>query len=100
MPDFLKNLEKTCEQIHSIEEGLRQIEYWIIEGENFLKTEPDQYNYEQITRIIEKKKVTWSISCHNSYILKFRIYLYTTIYRILYKRRESNKPMMMLSHKS
>lgn len=57
MPDFLKNLEKTCEQIHSIEEGLRQIEYWIIEGENFLKTEPDQYNYEQITRIIEKKKV-------------------------------------------
>ena len=56
MPDFLKNLEKTCEQIHSIEEGLRQIEYWIIEGENFLKTEPDQYNYEQITRIIEKKK--------------------------------------------
>jgi hypothetical protein len=57
MPDFLKNLEKTCEQINSIEEGLRQIEYWIIEGENFLKTEPDQYNYEQITRIIEKKKV-------------------------------------------
>ena len=32
MPDFLKNLEKTCEQINSIEEGLRQIEYCIIEG--------------------------------------------------------------------
>ncbi len=57
MPDFLKNLEKTCEQMRSIEEGLHQTEYWIIEGENLLKTEPDQYNYEQITRIIEKQKV-------------------------------------------
>jgi len=57
MPNFLKNLTNTCEQIHSIEEGLHQIEYWIIEGENFLKSEPDQLNYDQIVRLLEKQKV-------------------------------------------
>lgn len=57
MPDFLKNLTKTCTQISSIEEGLHQIEYWIIEGENFLKSEPDQLNYEQIIKHIENQKV-------------------------------------------
>ncbi len=58
MPDFLKNLTKTCTQIASIEEGLHQIEYWIIEGENYLKSEPDQLNFEQIIRHI-KKIATW-----------------------------------------
>lgn len=57
MPDFLKSLTKTCTQIASIEEGLHQIEYWIIEGENYLKSEPDQLNYEQILKHIEKQKV-------------------------------------------
>jgi hypothetical protein len=60
MPDFLKNLTKTCTQIASIEEGLHQIEYWIIEGENYLKSEPDQLNFEQIIRHIEHQKVSKS----------------------------------------
>jgi hypothetical protein len=57
MPEFLKNLTKTCTQIASIEEGLQQIEYWIIEGENLLKSDPDQLNFDQIIKHIEKQKV-------------------------------------------
>lgn len=57
MPDFLRNLTKTCTQISSIEEGLQQIEYWVIEGENLLKSDPDQLNFDQIIKHIEKQKV-------------------------------------------
>ena len=57
MPDFLVNLTKTCTQISSIEEGLQQIEFWVIEGENLLKSDPDQLNFDQIIKHIEKQKV-------------------------------------------
>lgn len=66
LPDFLKNLTKTCTQIASIEEGLHQIEYWIIEGENCLKSEPDQLNYEQIVKQIENQKVQIEILRKNN----------------------------------
>ena len=56
MPEFLRNLTKTCTQISSIEEGLQIIEYWVIEGENLLKSDPDQLNFEQIIKHLEKQK--------------------------------------------
>ena len=57
MPEFLRNLTKTCTQIASIEEGLQIIEYWVIEGENLLKSDPDQLNFEQIIKHLDKQKV-------------------------------------------
>ena len=55
MPEFLRNLTKTCAQISSIEDGLQQIEYWIIDGENLVKSDPDQLNFDQIIKHIEKQ---------------------------------------------
>ncbi len=56
MPEFLRNLTKNCTQISSIEEGLQQIEYWCIEGESFLKSEPDQLSFDQILKQLDKQK--------------------------------------------
>jgi len=56
MPEFLRNLTKTCTQISSIEDGLQQIEFWCIEGENFLKSEPDQLSFDQILKHLDKQK--------------------------------------------
>lgn len=63
MPDYLKNLTKVYTKIASIEESLQKIEYWTTEGDNLLKTEPDQLNFDQILKHIEKQKV---IKCVNS----------------------------------
>lgn len=57
MPDYLKKLTKIYTHISSIEDGLQNIEYWVIEGESLLKTEPDQLNFDQIIKQIEKQKV-------------------------------------------
>lgn len=57
MPEYLKKLTQIYSHISSIENGLQNIEYWVIEGENLVRNEPDQLNFDQISKHIEKQKV-------------------------------------------
>jgi hypothetical protein len=57
MPDYMARLNKACSQLKAIEDGLCDIEYWVIEGDNLLKIEPEQFSSEQGAKQIEKIKV-------------------------------------------
>lgn len=58
---FVVEYEKNTNQIQSdlnlIVENLENIEFWIIEGENLVKHEPEQFNFDEILLHIEKQKV-------------------------------------------
>ncbi len=58
MPDYMARLNRACGQLRSIEAGLCEIEFWVIEGDNMLKVEPEQLSSEHGARQIEKIKVS------------------------------------------
>jgi hypothetical protein len=57
IPEYLKNLTKFCAHLTSAEDAVKQTEYWVNEGDNILRSHPDQLNFEQITKHIDKQKV-------------------------------------------
>jgi hypothetical protein len=57
IPEYLKNLTKFCTNLTSIEDAVKQTNHWINEGDVILRSQPDQLNFEQITKHIDKQKV-------------------------------------------
>ena len=57
IPEYLKNLTKFCAHLASTEDAIKQTEYWVTEGDSILRSHPDQLNFEQITKHIDKQKV-------------------------------------------
>ena len=57
IPEYLKNLTKFCAHLTSAEDAIKQAEHWITEGDSILRSHPDQLNFEQISKHIEKQKV-------------------------------------------
>jgi hypothetical protein len=53
MPSYLENLRLLLSRLDIIENSLKQIEYWMIDGDAIIKQQPDQLNFEQILQQIE-----------------------------------------------
>lgn len=54
---YQKNTSQIQPDLNLIVENLENIEFWIIEGENLVKHEPEQFNFDEILLHIEKQKV-------------------------------------------
>lgn len=55
--DHKKLVSQIQPDINSIVEDLENIEFWIIEGENLVRHEPDHFNFDEILLHIDKQKV-------------------------------------------
>lgn len=66
MPEVLKNLTKIHSLVASVDEGLHNVDCWMIEADALIRSEPDQLNLDQLMRQHEKEKVHFN-SLYNFY---------------------------------
>ncbi|CAF0715881.1 unnamed protein product [Brachionus calyciflorus] len=89
--DLSKKIVKMLPIVNSIENGLQEIEYWIVEGENLVRLEPDQYNFDEILRHIEKQKKHFDELKKHSNSIKNKIQQLQSIRQLVTQNIDANE---------